>query len=312
MLVRNLQGHIFIDRDPKHFALILNFLRDGFAVLPRDEQALTEIMLKGLKELIQPNSGWRPNFATQLRAAAMQQLRGDKLAMKSALDLILWCAYGNKTRAFPGAVSRVNITVYDYAEHIGEALAWTSPSKGGSPVRKKKGNLQAPPPVGGQLLYTHLKQAAMFGGDSNSRWFDRTHRLRHKMIGEAPHLLDPEVLDSDPVPDGKQRGMYYIPSSQGRSPDSAAEFVDSIFEVHKHCTEVGLTEDEQEVRRQALYIIENLNLVNLAMRLCDFKDIHMAVEAKQVPDPRRDERKAETEYPIMVLYDVRLAISLTL
>ncbi len=69
-----------------------------------------------------------------------------------------------------GAVSRVNITVYDYAEHIGEALAWTSPSKGGSPIRKKKGALQAPPPVGGQLLYTHLKQAAMFGGDSNSRW----------------------------------------------------------------------------------------------------------------------------------------------
>ena len=60
------------------------------------------MQLKGLKELIQPNSGWRPNFATQLRAAAMQQLRGDKLAMKSALDLILWCAYGNKTRAFPG------------------------------------------------------------------------------------------------------------------------------------------------------------------------------------------------------------------
>ena len=32
----------------------------------------------------------------------MQQLRGDKLAMKAALDLILWCAYGNKSRAFPG------------------------------------------------------------------------------------------------------------------------------------------------------------------------------------------------------------------
>ena len=64
----------------------------------------------------------------------------------------------------------MNITVYDYAEHIGEALAWTSPSKGGSPVRKKGGSIQGPPPVGGQLLYTHLKQAAMFGGDSNSRW----------------------------------------------------------------------------------------------------------------------------------------------
>lgn len=41
-----MQGHVFIDRDPKHFALILNFLRDGFAVLPRDEQALTEIMVE--------------------------------------------------------------------------------------------------------------------------------------------------------------------------------------------------------------------------------------------------------------------------
>lgn len=51
------------------------------------------------------------------------------------------------------------------------------------------------------------------------------------MVGEAPHLLDPEVLDSSSVPDGKQRGCYYVPSSQGRSPESAAEFVDSIFEA---------------------------------------------------------------------------------
>ena len=48
---------------------------------------------------------------------------------------------------------------------------------------------------------------------------------------------------------------------------------------------MGLAEEEQEVRRQALYIIDNLNLVNLALRLCDFKDIHMAVEAKQVSLP---------------------------
>lgn len=68
-----------------------------------------------------------------------------------------------------GAVSRVTITVYDYAEHIGEALAWTSPSKVGSSSRMK-GGARDPRPVGGQLLYTHLKQAAMFGGDSNSRW----------------------------------------------------------------------------------------------------------------------------------------------
>jgi hypothetical protein len=61
----------------------------------------------------------------------------------------------------------------------------------------------------------------------------------------------------------------------------AAIEVHALMQVHRHCTEVGLTQEEQEVRRQALYIIDNLNLVNLAMRLCDFKDIHMAVEAKQ-------------------------------
>lgn len=43
--------------------------------------------------------------------------------------------------------------------------------------------------------------------------------------------MDPEVLDSTSTEDGKQRGLYYIPSSQGRSPESAGEFVDSIFEV---------------------------------------------------------------------------------
>ena len=69
------------------------------------------------------------------------------------------------------------------------------------------------------------------------RRFDRTHRLRHRMIGEAPHLLDPEVLDSNATADGKQRGLYYCPSSQGRSPESAAEFVDSIFEVPLFCPE---------------------------------------------------------------------------
>lgn len=70
-------------------------------------------------------------------------------------------------------MSRVIITVYDYAEHIGEALAWTSPTKGGSSGKggsRSKRGVQQGPPVGGQLLYTHLKQAAMFGGDSNSRW----------------------------------------------------------------------------------------------------------------------------------------------
>jgi hypothetical protein len=32
----------------------------------------------------------------------------------------------------------------------------------------------------------------------------------------------------------------------------------------------------------------------------------------QVPDAQRDELKAQTDYPLLVLYDVRLAITLVL
>ena len=38
-----LQGRVFVDRDPKHFRLILNFLRDGTAALPTDPIELQEI-----------------------------------------------------------------------------------------------------------------------------------------------------------------------------------------------------------------------------------------------------------------------------
>ncbi|KAK9905022.1 hypothetical protein WJX75_007970 [Coccomyxa subellipsoidea] len=305
---RDAEGYIFIDRDPKHFGVILNFLRDGFAVLPRDEQALKEIMveaahykLEGLRALVQPNSGWRPNFATQLRAAAMQQLRGDKLSMKASLDLILFCAYGDKAKALPGANSRVDIAVYDYAELVGERMAWTPPKTGpqGSSSR-------------GQLLYTHIKQSVLFRGDTNSRWFERTHQLSQRMIGEAPHLLDPEELEDISIEDGKQRGLYHVSTSKSRSDESTADFVDSVVEVHQHVTEHALSGTEKDLRKSALYIIDNLNLVTLALRLCDFKDVSVAVEAKHVPDADRDERQAETEYPLLVLYDVRLAISLVL
>ena len=39
-----LQGRIFIDRDPQHFGLILNFLRDGTCVLPTDVDARRQIL----------------------------------------------------------------------------------------------------------------------------------------------------------------------------------------------------------------------------------------------------------------------------
>ena len=38
------QGRIFIDRDPQHFGMILNFLRDGTCVLPTDVDARRQIL----------------------------------------------------------------------------------------------------------------------------------------------------------------------------------------------------------------------------------------------------------------------------
>lgn len=52
--------------------------------------------------------------------------------------------------------------------------------------------------------------------------------------------------------------------------------------MHKRVTQHALTEKERSLRNSALYIIDNLNLVTLALRLCDFKDVSVAVEAKHV------------------------------
>lgn len=43
-LLSLLQGRIFIDRDPTHFGLILNYLRDGVCILPADSQGLQEVL----------------------------------------------------------------------------------------------------------------------------------------------------------------------------------------------------------------------------------------------------------------------------
>ena len=89
---------------------------------------------------------------------------------------------------------------------------------------------------------THKSEDAAYGGDQLDRLtcavccrFETVHELRHRMMGEAPHLMDPEQLEAESLlEDGRQRGLYEIPcagSGAGRSPASTAEFTDSIFEV---------------------------------------------------------------------------------
>uniref|UniRef100_A0A0N5AA95 BTB domain-containing protein n=1 Tax=Syphacia muris TaxID=451379 RepID=A0A0N5AA95_9BILA len=50
------EEEIFIDRDPKHFRVILNFLRDGTSILPADEKDIAEMEREadfyGITELV--------------------------------------------------------------------------------------------------------------------------------------------------------------------------------------------------------------------------------------------------------------------
>uniref|UniRef100_A0A1I7T5X7 BTB domain-containing protein n=1 Tax=Caenorhabditis tropicalis TaxID=1561998 RepID=A0A1I7T5X7_9PELO len=60
-------GSIFIDRDPKHFRLILNFMRDGRIVLPDSESEIEEILIESSYYLLDGLSQMCQNKNEQLR-----------------------------------------------------------------------------------------------------------------------------------------------------------------------------------------------------------------------------------------------------
>ena len=100
------QGRFFIDRDPKHFGVILNWLRDGTAVLPDGDAAVDELLqeaefyqLRGLAAAAASAGVSRPEplTAQMLRESVAAQLQSQP-RIAAALDVLLACAFGAGVR----------------------------------------------------------------------------------------------------------------------------------------------------------------------------------------------------------------------
>ena len=105
------QGRVFIDRDPKHFRLILNWLRDGAAILPSCDGDRREVAqeaeffqltsLAAAAAAPPPGAGPEPLTAAALRSGVAAALAADG-GLRAALDVILACAFGPAARGGGG------------------------------------------------------------------------------------------------------------------------------------------------------------------------------------------------------------------
>ena len=81
----------------------------------------------------------------------------------------------NQANGRAGSVSQVHLVIYDFAEHVGDALAFTPPTV---PVQAPQGGGAGAADFRGQPMYTRLKQSCMLRGDANSRWCGSAGSLR--------------------------------------------------------------------------------------------------------------------------------------
>ncbi|KAK9818730.1 hypothetical protein WJX74_005054, partial [Apatococcus lobatus] len=261
---RDAQGRIFIDRDPRWFHLILNYLRDGRCVMPTDEAALREILyeadfyqLEGLKGFILPDGGWRPHYAAQLRAQLPEAVQGNQKLMKEALDLILKCAFGSGPRAPTRSTAHVSLAVHDYAE------------PGGSPL-----------PGQDVTFFRAVHQSAICKGPGDSLWFQESFPLRCSMRGSnfvysfRPSHSGIHSLGRD----AEESAMVAHEEDQGSPGPQTVEGAD-VASLHRACCKQGLGQEEAWLRNIILLVLHNQEALRLALRLCDFRAADVVVHS---------------------------------
>ena len=136
----SLQGRFFIDRDPKHFGVILNWLRDGTAVLPDGDAAVDELLqeaefyqLRGLAAAAAAAAAGvsrpEPLTAQMLRESVAAQLQSQP-RIAAALDVLLACAFGAGVRdGRRGAQAAAALQQQQQAA----SLCWNNSSSGSFP-----------------------------------------------------------------------------------------------------------------------------------------------------------------------------------
>ncbi|DBB03558.1 hypothetical protein WJX82_011164 [Trebouxia sp. C0006] len=269
---RDEKGRVFLDRDPKHFRLILNYLRDGEVCLPACPQELQEILqealfyqLDGLRLAVSVQERWLPNSASQLRTCISEQLQSDG-QLKNAVDLIVDCAFGRSpysdTSQIPTQSTCVDVAVRESAYN---------------PLHPQNQLQQQD-----ETLYVAFQQRIQIKGETNCELFDAKHES---------HLLHHDgQLSYDPKPYGV---------------DHACRFHIKTMQVYRHHCVSALSAKHQRWRDCALYIVKHINAVKWALDLCGFRDVAIPVHSMQVNSTTDGAQSA-------VLVNIRFSVQLSL
>ncbi|CAL5229386.1 g12700 [Coccomyxa viridis] len=278
------KGRIFIDRDPQHFGLILNFLRDGTCVLPTDVDARRQILqeaefyqLESLRDFLMHEDCKELQTAQDLRACIATRLEMDE-SIKEIVRMLLRCAYGSPLDAsskIPSHSACVEVAVRENAFN-----PLSSPSTAAQPDER---------------IYVAFQQHITFQGTQHSEQYEAKH--------ESSLIYEGGTLSYDPnVYGGNFQDRYHIKTLQ-------------VYE--HHCVE-QLPGPTTRLRDGALYMANNIEAVQWALELYGFKDVTIKVAADQqtrraaevAPNDAQLEELFRTPTP--VLCNVRFSINLSL
>ncbi|KAK9824215.1 hypothetical protein WJX72_008587 [[Myrmecia] bisecta] len=274
------KGRILIDRDPMHFGLILNYLRDGSCVLPADEQQQRELQREAayyqLDGLLASLSTLPLTSAGDFQASISQRIKADSL-LQAALQLILECAFGSPLTAglseLPARKACVDVTLRESAY---DPLAMTLYI--GSVDNFVR--LEIAPFQGFERFSQHL----VFRGPCATQEFRRTH------VAE----LKTHPVTGAPV--GYDQNMYTAGTGSA-----------IIMKVWKHHCIDTLSQKHRHLRDCVMHAVHNQTALKWALELAGYREVGLNLQAFQ----QRSECDADSG-PTPVFCNVRFSIHLSL